>query len=436
MYENTIYFDSAADKKNLIATMLRSLANQTGNFLYFRDMSFTYEQIEQLRAESPGCDRVIHLNNAGAGLMPRPVIEAITSYIQLEGEIGGYEAAALKDQELSDFYRQLGKLFHANANQFAFVNHSTDAYAKALSSIPFDKGDYILTTINDYSSNQLAFLSMQRRLGIEVLRAPDLEVGGVDVQAMEEMIQRYRPRLVAVTHVPTNSGLIQPVEEIGSICQRENILYLVDGCQSVGQLPVNMQDIQCDFFTASFRKFLRGPRGAGFLYVSDKALQSGLTPLFPDLRSANWLEADRFVPKSTAQRFEYWEQAYALVMGSAACVAYAYKMGIQDIHDRTTSLAAYTRSRLEQLPGCQVLDQGKKLCGIVTFHLPVDDPLPLQQYLKTHKVNTAVAYRENALIDFDRKGVSWAMRISPHYYNTREEIDTSMDLLIEWIKAS
>ncbi len=397
-------------------------------------MSFTKIQIAQLRAETPGCDHVMHLNNAGAGLMPKPVIEAITSYIQLEGEIGGYEAAALKDQELDDFYQQLGKLFHANANHFAFVNHATDAYAKALSSIPFEKGDYILTTINDYSSNQLAFLSMQQRLGIKVLRAPDLEMGGVDVQAMGDMIQRYRPRLVAVTHVPTNSGLIQPVAEIGAICQREGILYLVDGCQSVGQLPINMQDIQCDFFTASFRKFFRGPRGAGFLYVSDNVLKSGLAPLFPDLRSANWLEADHFVPKSTAQRFEYWEQAYALVMGSAACVAYTYETGIDDIYERTKSLAAYTRSRLKQIPNCTILDHGKELCGITTFHLPADDPFPLQQYLKTHKVNTAVGYRENALIDFDRKGVSWALRISPHYYNTKKEIDSCIELLMEWIE--
>jgi len=392
-------------------------------------------RIAQLRADTPGCNHVNHLNNAGAGLMPQPVIAAIQNYIQLEAEIGGYEAEAQKEADLETFYEHLGTFLHAPAAHFAFMHHSTDAYARALSAIPFESGDVILTTINDYSSNQLAFLSLQNRIGIRVIRVPDQETGGVDVVEMERMIQTYRPKLVAVTHVPTNSGLIQEVEAIGNLCAQEDIWYLVDACQSVGQLPVYVNRIQCDFLTASFRKFLRGPRGAGFLYVSPKVLERSLTPLYPDLRSSEWIGADEYVPKPHADRFEYWEQAYALMLGSSVSLQYALELGIENIAQRTQDLADYTRKGLMSIPPCKILDQGAALCGIVSFTLPLEDPSVLKNHLQQRKINTAVGVRQNALIDFDRKAVSWAMRISPHYYNTYEEIDVFLDVLAKWIKT-
>lgn len=395
-------------------------------------MSFTKEQMTRLRADTPGCAQVNHLNNAGAALMPRPVIESIKNHIELEGKMGGYEAADHQSQEIELCYERLGSFFDASANNFAFVHHATDAYAKALSSIPFQKGEIILTTLQDYNSNQLAFLSLQQRFGIQVIWAPDSPKGGVEVQAMEELIHKHRPKLVAVTHVPTNSGLVQPVEVIGEICQKEDIVYLVDGCQSVGQLPVSMQNIYCDFFSASFRKFMRGPRGAGFLYVSDKVLKKGWSLLFPDLRSAQWTDIDTFVPKSSAQRYEYWEQAYALVLGSSSCIAYADAIGIDSISKRTLSLSDYVRTKLALIPHCKVLDLGKHLAGIVTFNLPVEDPLTIQQYLHNHSINTSIVYPESALIDYKKRQIPWAIRISPHYYNTLEEIDTCLGLLEEF----
>ena len=246
--------------------------------------------LDRLRSDTPGCASRIHFNNAGAALMPRPVLDAMTEHLELEAEIGGYEAADARQDRVHDFYAATAELLGCSAHNVAFAPSATDAYARALSSIPFASGDVILTTQDDYISNQIAFLSLRKRFGVEVVHAPNRPEGGVDVHAMAKSMEERRPRLVAVTHVPTNSGLVQPVAEIGRHCRRLDLPYLVDACQSVGQYRVDAGEIGCDFLSATCRKFLRGPRGSGFLFVSDRALGAGDEPLFIDMRGGHWVE--------------------------------------------------------------------------------------------------------------------------------------------------
>ncbi|MEM9723729.1 MAG: aminotransferase class V-fold PLP-dependent enzyme, partial [Bacteroidota bacterium] len=220
-----------------------------------------------------------------------------------------------------------------------------------------------------------------------------------------------------------------PITEIGQHCKSRDILFLVDACQSVGQMPLDVNAIACDFLTASFRKFLRGPRGLGFLYVSDKALEKNLEPLFIDLRGSYWKEAEVYEAKPDAKRFEFWEQSFALILGAGACVEYALHIGLESIQQRTFSLAAYTREKLANLPGIRVLDEGRVKSGIVTFHQEEIEATELQQRLTQKGINCSIAFRENAVRDFDRKGVPWALRLSPHYYNTYEEVDRALGVL-------
>ncbi len=231
--------------------------------------------VERLRAETPGCREGIHLNSAGAGLMPAPVLRAIQEHLELEARIGGYEAEASMADALLAAYQAVATLLATRLRNVAFTENATVSFAQALSSIPFERGDVLLTTRNDYASNQIQFLSLQQRLGLRVLRAPDSPAGGVDVAAMESLVKEHRPRLVCVTHIPTNSGLVQDVAAVGRVCREHEALYLVDACQSVGQVPIDVDAIGCDFLSASSRKFLRGPRGAGFPFVSDRVLDRG-----------------------------------------------------------------------------------------------------------------------------------------------------------------
>ncbi|MEM9884296.1 MAG: aminotransferase class V-fold PLP-dependent enzyme [Bacteroidota bacterium] len=385
--------------------------------------------IAQLRKETPACQHKIHLNNAGASLSPTPVLAAIRAYFDLEARTGGYEAAALKADEIVHFYDVLAQFLHTKAHNIAFTTNATDAYAKALSSIPFQRDDVILTTDHDYVSNQIAFLYLQQRVGIKIIHAAKRPDGAVAVDSMESLIQKYRPKLVAVTHVPTNAGVVQDVYTIGKICAEQNTLYLVDACQSVGQLEVNVAEMQCDFLSATFRKFLRGPRGTGFLYVSDKVLERALTPIFPDLQGAEWIARDKYVLQKSAKRFEYWERNFANVLGAKTAVEYALQIGMPVIEKRVKSLASYTQNTLSQLKDFQVLDRSDDLCGIITLHSPKFTWQHLKQHLINQHFNVSVAVKSGAWIDFEEKGVDWALRISPHYYNTAQEIDLLFDFL-------
>lgn len=378
--------------------------------------------VELLRAQTPGCKQKIHFNNAGASLMPQSVIDAMQNYLTFESVTGGYEAADSKADEIAGFYSSTARLLNCNATNIAFASGATNAFARALSCIPFQEGDSILLANEDYISNQIAFLSLQKRFGIQILRAKSKPEGGVDVEDMKRLMDEHQPKLVSLTHVPSNTGLIQPVEEVGKLCAQRNLYYLVDGCQSAGQIPVDVEKIQCDFFTATLRKFLRGPRGCGFLYVSDKIINQKLEPLFIDLRGADWVSADEYVPRMDARRFEDWEMPYALVLGSKAAIDYALQVGLVEIQERNLHVCELIRNEVSQLKGFTLLDIGTPQSSIITMTIANQTAQHVLASLREQKINTSIGFRNFALIDFDAKKVEWALRISPHYYNTEEEI--------------
>lgn len=379
-------------------------------------------QIRQWREETPGAERNIHFNNAGAALMPKQVLDTMIAHLQLETQSGGYEAAAAVAQKVRAFYQSVAASIGATPEQIAYMSSATEAYNKALSSIPLKSGDVIITSEDDYVSNQIAFLQLAKQKGIKLLRVPDLESGGIDLQALEALMKQHAPRLTAITHIPTNSGLIQDAEAIGKLCRQYDSWYLLDACQSFGQLPLDVEKIQCDFLSATFRKFMRGPRGAGFLYVSQRVLEAKLEPAFPDLHGANWVAADEYVCRGDAQKFEQWEKPYALLLGSAAAVDYAMTIGMELIRDRVQELSQLIRDELAAFPQIINLDKGRHLGGICSFTISGVDGKWLKQQLDENGVHSSLQFRQGALIDFERKKAEWAIRLSPHYYNTVEEI--------------
>jgi selenocysteine lyase/cysteine desulfurase len=383
------------------------------------------------RAETPGCEHLVHLNNAGAALVPRPVRNAIDAHLDLEDRLGAYEAAEAQTARLQETYEGVARLLGARARNIALVQNSTIAFAQAISAFDFEPGDVVLTSRSDYASNQIMYLSLARRRGVEVLRAPDAPEGGVDADEVRRLVSRRRPALVALTWVPTNSGLVQPVEDVGRICQEAGVPYLVDACQAAGQMPIDVQRIGCDYLAATSRKFLRGPRGVGFLYVSDQRLEAGAHPLLVDMHGATWVEADAFDLTPDARRFESWEFAYALVLGLGAAAANAHDVGLDNARDRARKLAAYARTRLAMLPEVRVLDRGPELCAIVTAAVAGRDTREIKLALRARGINTSSPEREDAVIDMDEKQASSALRISPHYYNTKEEVDLAIDALEE-----
>ncbi len=387
--------------------------------------------VPELRADTPGLAHRIHLNHAGASLMPRPVLDAIRDHVDLEARIGGYEAAAEAAGAIEASYGHVAELLGTQPDRIAMTEHATASFVAALSSIPFERGDIVLTTRNDYVSNQIQYLSLAHRFGVEVVRAPDAPEGGVDLEAMEGLIHRRRPRLVALTQCPTSSGLVQDAETVGAMCRARDVYYLVDGCQSVGQMPVDVETMGCDFFSATSRKYLRGPRGAGFLFVSDRVLDAGLEPLFPDMRGADWIGEDLYQPAPDARRFETWEFAWALVLGTGAAAAYANALDMASVQERARGLAAELRERLAALPGCTVLDRGPVLGATVTASFEGHVPADLVTALRRRGINTSSQTRIDAVLDYDAKGVDGALRMSPHYVNETSDLDALLHALEE-----
>lgn len=399
------------------------------NTIYHDHHIFSPEEITAFRNDTKGCAGVIHLNNAGSGLMPNPVTRAVQEHIQLESELGGYEAADLRKEAVRGFYVQAARLLNCKASNIAFTSSATDAYTRALSSIPFKAGDIVLTDNDDFISNQIQFLSCQKRLGIRIERIANAPGGGVDLEDLERKLQKLEPRLLAITHIPTNSGLVQPVKDIADIYDRyirtrgNQTWYILDACQSIGQMKLDVTELKCDFLSATNRKFLRGPRGTGLLYISDKALESGLEPMFIDMRGAAWVEKDVYQPMDDATRYEDWEFAYALVLGTRAAIEYCLHIGEDRIWPQVSMLSGLMRRELSEIDKVRVLDRGPALGGLVTFTVKGATPDHLVSGLRKRKINVVPSYRGFAVIDFDEKNVEWAIRASPHYYNTIDEIN-------------
>ncbi|WP_288243301.1 aminotransferase class V-fold PLP-dependent enzyme [uncultured Chryseobacterium sp.] len=385
--------------------------------------------IDIIRQDTRGLsDGKIFMNNAGSSLMPSIVVDSMIEYLESEEQLGGYETMNRKADALEEFYDEAARLINTKPSNIAFATSATEAYAKALSSIVFKEGDVIITTTDDYISNQITFISLQKKLNIKIIRTKNLPDNELDLEDLESLINKHNPKLIAVTHIPTNSGLIQDVESVGKLCKQYDVLYLVDACQSVGQLAVDVEKIGCDFLSATGRKFMRGPRGTGFLYVSDKVLEQDYAPLLLDMRGADWTEFDNYELYKTAKRFENWEVSYASLIGFTKALQYANNIGMHAIEHYNKGLSERLRENLRS-SGFSVWDWGKNLSSIITFSAPDGDLEKIQNVLKENNIFFSVTHKNSALIDFTRKNINGIVRLSPHYFNTVEEIEMVSDIL-------
>jgi selenocysteine lyase/cysteine desulfurase len=385
--------------------------------------------LTRARQDTPGCEKVLHFNNAGASLMPRPVLKATTNYLWLEAEMGGYEAADFSRETVERVYDSIGVLIGCNRDEVAVIENATRAWDMAFYSIPFKLGDRILTARAEYASNYIAILQVAQRTGATIEIIPNDESGQVSVAALQNMLDE-RVKLIAITHVPTNGGLVNPAAEIGRVAREAGALYLLDACQSVGQMPVNVEAIGCDILSATGRKFLRGPRGTGFLYVRRDLIER-LEPPFLDLHSATWTAQDRFEIRPDARRFENWETNYAGKIGLGVAVDYALLWGLDKIRTRVTGLAHDLRAILSDIPGDEVRDLGREKCGIVTFTVDGYAAEEIRHKMAQQKINVSVSTAESTRLDMDQRGLRDVVRASVHYYNSESEIERFSEALNE-----
>ena len=385
--------------------------------------------LARARRETPGCEHVLHFNNAGASLMPQPVLDAVVNHLRLEAAIGGYEAKNLELEAVEHVYDAAARLINCAPDEIAFIENATRAWDMAFYAIPFKAGDRILTARAEYSSNYIAYLQVAQRTGAVVEAIPNDEHGQLSVAALRDMIDE-RVKLISMTHVPTQGGLVNPAVEVGAVAREAGILYLLDACQSVGQMPMDVKKIGCDMLSATGRKYLRGPRGTGFLYVKRELIEQ-LEPPFLDLHAATWVADDRYEIRNDARRFENWEMYYAGKVGLGVAIDYALGWNVQTTWPRIKNLAEQLRSQLVALGFVTIHDLGVERCGIVTFNVEGIVADEVQRKLLEMGINVSVSLQESGRLDLAERKISQLVRASVHYYNSEQEIERFCDAVAQ-----
>jgi cysteine desulfurase / selenocysteine lyase len=383
--------------------------------------------IPRLRAETAGCEHTTFFNNAGASLQPRPVVARVIEHLRLEEQIGGYEASDRVAGELEGLYGSVARLLGCASEEIAIQENATRAWEMAFYSLRFAPGDRIVTAATEYASNYIAFLQVARKTGAEICVVESDQAGEVDLEALRGLLDE-RVKLIAMTHVPTNGGLVQPAAAVGALARGAGIPFLLDACQSTGQMDLDVNALGCDMLCATGRKYLRGPRGTGFLYVRGSMLAQMEPPLL-DLRAATWVARDRFEVRGDAKKFETWESAAATRLGFGVAIEYALSLGLKKIENRVQSLAALLRERLAEVNGVKVRDLGRIRGGIVTFTYQGHSAGKVLQWLQANGIAARTVERSASLIDMEQRGLEELVRTSVHYYNTEAEIERLCNVL-------
>lgn len=383
--------------------------------------------IARIRADTPAAAEQVFLMSAGASLMPVPVVQAMRDYLDLEERLGGYQAYEREAPRISRNYESAARLINALPEEIAFVESATSAWQMAFYSLQFKAGDIVLTCEAEYGANFVAFLQMRQRVGIEIQVVPSNAAGEIDLDALRRMIGP-RVKLISLTWIPTNGGLTNPASEVGKIARAHGIAFLLDACQALGQVPVDVEALGCDMLSATGRKFLRGPRGTGFLYVR-KSFMPQLEPHMIDHFSAPWVERDRYQLRDDARRYETWESNYVARIGLGVAMEYAMGIGMDNIARQCAALAGRLRAGLKQVPGTVVRDLGSQPSAIVSFTVDGKPAEEVAALAAKAGIVIGVSPPASTRLDAERRRLPALLRASPHYFNTDQDIDRALDFL-------
>ncbi|WP_040492137.1 aminotransferase class V-fold PLP-dependent enzyme [Ilumatobacter nonamiensis] len=390
---------------------------------------FTDREVAENRGATPGCtDDLVHLNHAGSSLPPQVVLDAQIGHLRREATIGGYEAAAEAVDRSAAVYDSIATMIGASAKEIARTEHATAAWNAAFWSIPMAPGQRIITHDHDYGANWVAFLRAAEVHGVEIDRVPSDVHGQIDLERLATALEHPdEVALVSLAWIPTSGGLVNPAAQVGALANAAEVPFLLDACQAAGQVEIDVDELGCDFLSATGRKFLRGPRGTGFLYARESILDR-VTPSHPDHHGADWVSMDRFEYADGARRFEYWEHDHAGWLGLGAAVDHALELDIARVHATIDERAEQLRRGLDDA-GMTVQDTGVERCGIVTSTHRSLSPAEVADRLTKASINVSTTMLGSARADLEPRGLTSMVRMSVHCTTTSDEIDRTLDVL-------
>ncbi|GGP49161.1 aminotransferase class V-fold PLP-dependent enzyme [Saccharothrix coeruleofusca] len=383
--------------------------------------------LDKVRADTPAAASGVFLDSAGSSLPPRQVLDEVVGHLRREAEIGGYLAARERAEDLEAGYGVFAELLGAEPDEIAFTDSATRSWLAAFDAVPLGRGDRVLITEVEYAGNAVPILHRAREVGASVEVVPSDAAGQVDVAALRELLDE-RVRLVSLVHVPTNSGLVNPVREVVDAAHEAGALVLLDACQSMGQLPVRADELGADLISGTGRKWLRGPRGTGVLVVRRSAAHR-LRPRLVDLHSGSWVGPNEIELREDARVFELWETSIADRLGLIAAARYALELGVAAIAAEVADRARRLREGLSALPGVTVRDIGERQSGIVTFTV---DGLPadlVRDRLAAEGVTVTSTYASSAVLDMARRGLDEVVRASPHYFIEPAQVERAVEVV-------
>ena len=387
--------------------------------------------LERVRAETPGCLDRVFLDSAGSSLPPERVVQAVVDHLRREAVVGGYVAEEERTADLAGVREAVARLLRCTPDCIALADSATRAWAQFFYAVPLAPGDRILLSRSEYAGNAVAALQRARLHGARVDVVPADESGELDLEALERMLDE-RVRLVSLVHVPTNGGLVNPVREATELVHRVGGLVLLDACQSIGQLDVDVRSLDVDALTAPGRKWLRGPRGSGFLYVRPDLIRV-LEPPVVDLKSATWTAADRYELRDDAIRFELWEADHAARLGLKVAVEYLLELGLDAVVAAVAERAELLRTLLAEIPGVTVTDLGRRRCGIVSFVVEGVPAAAVRDALADRRITVTISSRSSTLLDMTDRALDAVVRASPHYFVSEEQLEATAGAVSELI---
>jgi selenocysteine lyase/cysteine desulfurase len=393
-----------------------------------------------------GCNDIIHLNNAGAALMPNCVVEAAIKHLRDEARLGAYEAAERAHAAIDHVYDSSAILLNCLPSEIAVVENASRAWNLAFGSIKFMPEDVVVTTSFEYANNYLTMMQARRRFGVRIAVVPNAETGELSLEALKAIIAKdgKNIRLISITHVPTHNGVVNPVVEAGMIVRATKAcgllspraIYIVDACQSVGQMDIDVQEGAVDIMTTCSRKYLRGPRGIGLLFVRKGLLdpRQAEEPLLLDVRAAGWTSREGYVVYDDGRRFETWDTNLAGKIALGVAIDHACTWGLTNIEAYIGQLAEKLRTLLRGIPRVRVHDVGTRRCGIVSFSVDGSAPADLRAFLTANGINVGISERALTRLDMEQRQLHMVLRASVHYYNFEHEIIALVERIEEFCR--